>query len=345
MPKINKRKIFQKIIFSSLLVTSFLLLSIFFVACTNENNDMQIKVEADNSCASKDLNKTVKPDVIINETDLFEPVVPTEPVAEEPVEEESFAEEPEMEEPESADSDINDETLEESEQILVISIEPEIEEEPVTQTEKEILEISLEKEMPYKCGQYSDGSYEIYEAKITSCRNLSSMDFFIEKSDNIIVLEETKNVSKTENGTEFSFGFYFTHLSENFLKVGYYDDSYNVLGESEKIYFELEEIVNEIYSLELSSSDELATYDFVADEILVDFSITKAIYFEIKLLKNGEYTGTSTLDAEISDVTFGVFSTPIYNSLYVKLKKVGEFSLIIYDSKYNISRTINVIVR
>ena len=103
--------------------------------------------------------------------------------------------------------------------------------------------------------------------------------------------------------------------------------------------------INEIYSLELSSSDELATYDFVADEILVDFSITKAIYFEIKLLKNGEYTGTSTLDAEISDVTFGVFSTPIYNSLYVKLKKVGEFSLIIYDSKYNISRTINVIVR
>ena len=330
MPKINKRKIFQKIIFSFLLVTSFLLLSIFFVACTNENNDMQIKVEADNSCASKDPNKTVKPDVIINETDLFEPV-----------EEESLAEE----EPESADSEINDETLEESEQILIKSIEPEIEEELVTQIEKEILEISLEKEMPYKCGQYSNGSYEIYEVKITSCRNLSSMDFFIEKSDNIIVLEETKNVSKTENGTEFSFGFYFTQLSENFLKVGYYDDSYNVLGESEKIYFELEEIVNEIYSLELSSSDELATYDFVADEILVDFSITKAIYFEIKLLKNGEYTGTSTLDAEISDVTFGVFSTPIYNSLYVKLKKVGEFSLIIYDSKYNISRTINVIVR
>ena len=301
---------------------------------------MQIKVEADNSCASKDLNKTVKPDVIINETDLFEPVA-EESVAEEPVEEESLAEE----EPESADSEINDETLEESEQILIKSIEPEIEEELVTQIEKEILEISLEKEMPYKCGQYSNGSYEIYEVKITSCRNLSSMDFFIEKSDNIIVLEETKNVSKTENGTEFSFDFYFTHLSENFLKVGYYDDSYNVLGESEKIYFELEEIVNEIYSLELSSSDELATYDFVADEILVDFSITKAIYFEIKLLKNGEYTGTSTLDAEISDVTFGVFSTPIYNSLYVKLKKVGEFSLIIYDSKYNISRTINVIVR
>lgn len=340
MPKINKRKIFQKIIYFSLLVTSFLLLSIFFVACTNENNDMQIKVEADNSCASKDLNKTVKPDVIINETDLFKPVE-EESVAEEPVEEESLAEE----EPESTDSEINDETLEESEQILIKSIEPEIEEELVTQIEKEILEISLEKEMPYKCGQYSDGSYEIYEVKITSCRNLSSMDFFIEKSDNIIVLEETKNVSKTENGTEFSFGFYFTQLSENFLKVGYYDDSYNVLGESEKIYFELEEIVNEIYSLELSSSDELATYDFVADEILVDFSITKAIYFEIKLLKNGEYTGTSTLDAEISDVTFGVFSTPIYNSLYVKLKKVGEFSLIIYDSKYNISRTINVIVR
>ena len=311
---------------------------------------MQIKVEADDSCARKDPNKTVKPDVVINETDLFEPVVPTEPVEEESVEEESIqeeliAEEPEMEEPESADSDINDETLEESEQILVISNEPEIEEEPVTQTEKEILEISLEKEMPYKCGQYLDGSYEIYEAKITSCRNLSSMDFFIEKSDNIIVLEETKNVSKTENGTEFSFGFYFTHLSENFLKVGYYDDSYNVLGESEKIHFELEEIVNETYSLELSSSDKLATYDFVADEILVDFSITQAIYFEIKLLKNGEYVGTSTLDAEISDVTFGVFSTPIYNSLYVKLKKVGEFSLIIYDSKYNISRTINVIVR
>ncbi len=344
MPKINKRKIFQKIIFSSLLVTSFLLLSIFFVACTNENNDMQIKVEADNSCASKDPNKTVKPDVIINETDLFKPVE-EESVAEEPVEEESLAEEPEIEEPESADSEINDETLEESEQILIKSIEPEIEEELVTQIEKEILEISLEKEMPYKCGQYSNGSYEIYEVKITSCRNLSSMDFFIEKSDNIIVLEETKNVSKTENGTEFSFGFYFTQLSENFLKVGYYDDSYNVLGESEKIYFELEEIVNEIYSLELSSSDELATYDFVADEILVDFSITKAIYFEIKLLKNGEYVGTSTLDAEISDVTFGVFSTPIYNSLYVKLKKVGEFSLIIYDSKYNISRTINVIVR
>ena len=340
MPKINKRKIFQKIIFSSLLITSFLLLSIFFVACTNENNDMQIKVEADNSCASKDPNKTVKPDVIINETDLFKPVE-EESLAEEPVEEKSLAEE----EPESADSEINDETLEESEQILIKSIEPEIEEELVTQIEKEILEISLEKEMPYKCGQYSNGSYEIYEVKITSCRNLSSMDFFIEKSDNIIVLEETKNVSKTENGTEFSFGFYFTQLSENFLKVGYYDDSYNVLGESEKIYFELEEIVNEIYSLELSSSDELATYDFVADEILVDFSITKAIYFEIKLLKNGEYVGTSTLDAEISDVTFGVFSTPIYNSLYVKLKKVGEFSLIIYDSKYNISRTINVIVR
>ena len=340
MPKINKRKIFQKIIFSSLLVTSFLSLSIFFVACTNENNDMQIKVEADNSCASKDPNKTVKPDVIINETDLFKPVE-EESVAEEPVEEESLAEE----EPESADSEINDETLEESEQILIKSIEPEIEEELVTQIEKEILEISLEKEMPYKCGQYSNGSYEIYEVKITSCRNLSSMDFFIEKSDNIIVLEETKNVSKTENGTEFSFGFYFTQLSENFLKVGYYDDSYNVLGESEKIHFELEEIVNETYSLELSSSDELATYDFVADEILVDFSITQAIYFEIKLLKNGEYVGTSTLDAEISDVTFGVFSTPIYNSLYVKLKKVGEFSLIIYDSKYNISRTINVIVR
>ena len=99
------------------------------------------------------------------------------------------------------------------------------------------------------------------------------------------------------------------------------------------------------YSFEFSSSDKVANYDFENDVIEVDFALSKSVYFGISLLKDGKCFATSTLTAKLSDESFGVFSTPIYNRIYLKLKKTGEFSLTIADVKYEISRTIKIVVR
>lgn len=222
--------------------------------------------------------------------------------------------------------------------------QPELEEKPEPISDK--VEICFFGNQPCKCGAYRDGSHEIYTIKITSCRKLSIENFIIEKPDNIIVVKNSQVLMQTENRTELCFSFYFVQNIESYMKASSLDDNKNVVAESEKITFELEEIIDlPSYSFEFSSSDEGANYDFENDVIEVDFTLSKSVYFEIKLLEDGTYCATSTLTAKLSDESFGVFSTPIYNRIYLKLKKTGEFSLTIADVKYEISRTIKIVVR
>ncbi|MCI6542356.1 MAG: hypothetical protein MR423_00930 [Firmicutes bacterium] len=311
-----------------------MLLSIFFVACSKESSG---------SIGSAVLGKT--------ETEENYEVVP--PAENDPIDEPETKEEPKKDDNDSGEIDEPDvpDREAESEDNIEPSVpdcgeEKDLEEEEKPEPISDKVEICFLGNQPCKCGTYRDGSHEIYTIKITSCRKLSIENYIIEKSDNIIVVENSQVLTQTEKGTELCFSFYFVQNIESYMKASSLDDNKNVVAESEKITFELEEIIDlPSYSFEFSSSDEVASYDFENDVIEVDFALSKSVYFGISLLKDGKCFATSTLTAKLSDESFGVFSTPIYNRIYLKLKKTGEFSLTIADVKYEISRTIKIVVR
>ena len=100
----------------------------------------------------------------------------------------------------------------------------------------EVLNIEIEslegKEL--KGGTRADGSYLIYNANVVSCRNLATEDFFIEKSDNIIIVENSIVSSKTENGgTKLSFSFYVLGGQEASIKVYFENNFANLLAPTE----------------------------------------------------------------------------------------------------------------
>lgn len=306
-----------------------MLLSIFFVACSKESSG---------SIGSAVLGET--------ETEKKEVSLSEDSAIKEEKEKSEENTEDNFEENNTEDDRIENETnpkIPEKKELEFTS-QQELEEKPEPILDK--VEICFLGNQPCKCGAYRDGSREIYTIKITSCRKLSIENFIIEKSDNIIVVENSQVLTQTEKGTELCFSFYFVQNIESYMKASSLDDNKNVVAESEKITFELEEIIDlPSYSFEFSSSDEVASYDFENDVIEVDFALSKSVYFGISLLKDGKCFATSTLTAKLSDESFGVFSTPIYNRIYLKLKKTGEFSLTIADVKYEISRTIKIVVR
>ena len=116
------------------------------------------------------------------------------------------------------------------------------------------IEIEGLEENELKGGTRADGSYLLYNASVVSCRNLATEDFFIEKSDNIIIVENSIVSSKTENGgTKLSFSFYVLGGQEANIKVYFENNFANLLAPTEaQETFVVSEFLKEI-SYELTN--------------------------------------------------------------------------------------------
>ena len=98
------------------------------------------------------------------------------------------------------------------------------------------------------------------------------------------------------------------------------------------------------FSLEIKTFENIYGYSFEKDCFFVDFSSTNALYFEIKLLNNEEIVENVNFNICLSDNSFGIFDSVIYNSVYIELQKVGEFEITISANNNTFSKTFKVVV-
>lgn len=133
---------------------------------------------------------------------------------------------------------------------------------------------------------------------------------------------------------------------ENNGETGENDDPSSPPPENEPENQEPEEPTAPVnnFSLSIKTFEAIYSYSYSNETFEIDFSKSKTLYFEIKLLNNSEIVENVNFNICLSNNSFGIFDSVIYNSVYIEIQKVGEFEITISSTQHNYSKTLKVVV-
>lgn len=109
----------------------------------------------------------------------------------------------------------------------------------------------------FMSGQKANGEYEIYSAKISSLNSIENKNFYINKSNNLQIIEDSFSYYQENQFYYFLFDFYLIEKGEHFLEVSVEENYLNfVTLKSDKLDFSSVNFVNSI-DLEIKRANNL----------------------------------------------------------------------------------------